>query len=79
MGTSFDLSVCICTYKRPDLLAGLLQRLQELHEIEQIAEIVIVDNDPARSASAACVSPARFRARRISRPASMVASISLRI
>lgn len=52
MGTSFDLSVCICTYKRPDLLAGLLQRLQELHEIEQIAEIVIVDNDPARSASA---------------------------
>lgn len=45
-----ELSVCICTYKRPLLLDGLLRRLQELHDIEDVAEIVVVDNDPAHSA-----------------------------
>jgi succinoglycan biosynthesis protein ExoM len=46
------VSICICTYKRAALLDSLLQRLQELHEIERVGEIVVVDNDPLASARA---------------------------
>lgn len=46
-----DISVCICTYKRPDLLARLLRDLarQETDGIFNVS-IVIADNDSARSA-----------------------------
>lgn len=48
------ISVCICTYKRPEQLARLLQSLehQVLNE-EFLFDVVVVDNDKQRSAEAA--------------------------
>ena len=45
------ISVCICTYKRPELLRRLLSKLKE-QKTEGLFEysIVIVDNDRAESA-----------------------------
>lgn len=50
---SVRLSICICTFKRPALLSALLQDLQELvwHGPPSECEIVVVDNDPALSAT----------------------------
>jgi succinoglycan biosynthesis protein ExoM len=45
------LSVCICTFKRPALLNELLHALRE-QQSEEPFEIVVVDNDPAGSATA---------------------------
>ena len=46
------ISVCICTYKRPVQLEALLQALasQQLKDAADEIEIVVADNDPARSA-----------------------------
>jgi glycosyltransferase involved in cell wall biosynthesis len=46
------ISVCICTYKRPRLLASLLEKLEE-QETQGLFlfSIVVVDNDAARSAA----------------------------
>jgi glycosyltransferase involved in cell wall biosynthesis len=45
------LTVCICTYRRPHLLRGLLARLREQVTEGRFAyEIVVVDNDPQQSA-----------------------------
>jgi len=46
-----DLSICICTYKRPVLLLRLLQAIWE-QAAEHSVEVIVVDNDPAQSASA---------------------------
>jgi succinoglycan biosynthesis protein ExoM len=45
------ISVCICTYKRPELLGGLLLKLEE-QKTESLFDysIVIVDNDISESA-----------------------------
>lgn len=43
-----DVSICVCTFRRPAMLDGLLTRLAE----QQMAplEVIVVDNDPAHSA-----------------------------
>jgi glycosyltransferase involved in cell wall biosynthesis len=47
------LSVCICTYRRPHLLAGLLRALDGQETDGRFTySIVVVDNDHARSAEA---------------------------
>ncbi len=51
------VAICICTYKRPGELAGLLRRLSELEfrcHAEPDVEVLVVDNDAAASARAAC-------------------------
>lgn len=45
------VSICVCTYRRPELLGILLPRLLSLPMIDGCsAEVVVVDNDPERSA-----------------------------
>jgi len=48
---SDHVSICICTYKRPEMLDGLLEKLQEL-ETENLFSysIVVIDNDSTESA-----------------------------
>lgn len=43
-----EVSVCICTFRRPEMLDGLLSLLAE--QRLPAFEIVVVDNDPAHSA-----------------------------
>ncbi|BBB67201.1 hypothetical protein UNDYM_2948 [Undibacterium sp. YM2] len=47
-----ELSICICTYKRPELLRRLLQAIltQTLRDVA--IEVVVVDNDVNKSAAA---------------------------
>ena len=47
-----DVSICICTYKRPKLLEGLLAWLQPLVADNLRLQVVVVDNDPDASARA---------------------------
>lgn len=45
------LSICICTFRRPALLAALLAELQHMHwDDPRTCELVVVDNDPSLSA-----------------------------
>ena len=45
------ISVCVCTYKRPDLLRRLLAELCRQETLEQFSyDVVIVDNDVAETA-----------------------------
>ena len=44
------VSVCVCTYKRPDSLRSLLQDLAEQVESPVVGEVVVVDNDFKASA-----------------------------
>lgn len=46
------VSVCICTFKRPALLAGLLAELERQIGSSAGVEFVVADNDPAHSARA---------------------------
>ncbi len=49
-------SVCIATYRRPELLRKLLTSLFEQSLPADIdLEIIVVDNDPARAAAAVCM------------------------
>jgi succinoglycan biosynthesis protein ExoM len=50
MSPPVELSICICTCRRPDLLERLLAALAA--QLPKNAEIVVVDNDPAHSARA---------------------------
>ncbi len=51
--TATQISVCICTYKRPELLSRLLDRLREQTSDGLFAySIIVVDNDQLRSAEA---------------------------
>jgi succinoglycan biosynthesis protein ExoM len=51
------ISVCICTYRRPELLERLLRVLQRQQTRQAFTySAVVVDNDPARSARAVCES-----------------------
>lgn len=47
-----DISVCICTFRRPEQLQALLTRLGQQQPVPGLphCEIVVVDNDPAHSA-----------------------------
>ena len=52
-------SICIATYRRPELLRKLLTSLFDQIIPDQIdIEIIVVDNDPAHSAAAVCLSAA---------------------
>ena len=46
-----SITVCVATYRRPQLLSGLIELLSPQLE-ENDAELLVVDNDPARSAEA---------------------------
>jgi succinoglycan biosynthesis protein ExoM len=50
--TPVDISICICTFKRPELLNDLLHALTQQATAHLHIEVVVVDNDPRRSASA---------------------------
>lgn len=63
-----DISICLCTFRRPDLLARLLAQLCRQRPVPGLPdwEIVVVDNDPAHSARAvleafAVQNPGRLR------------------
>ena len=48
------IDICICTYKRPDLLAKLLDSINNCQPIKDISlRIIIVDNDSQKSAKLA--------------------------
>lgn len=49
--TRFDISICICTFRRPELLDQLLAALTEQSCDALRIEVVVVDNDPAHSAA----------------------------
>lgn len=44
-----EVSICICTYRRPEGLRTLLQSLNELVPATPSFEIIVVDNDASRS------------------------------
>lgn len=44
-----DVSICICTYRRPEGLRSLLRSLNELVPATPLFEIVVIDNDAGRS------------------------------
>lgn len=46
-----DVSICICTRKRPALLNALLEGLQAQRTANLRLQVVVVDNDPGASAS----------------------------
>lgn len=45
------ISICICTFRRPQLLARLLQAIVLQDTAGQQLEVVVVDNDPSASAA----------------------------
>lgn len=70
---AIDISICVCTYKRPQQLQNLVAALarQELGSLR--VEIVVADNDPAGSAQAvlrelAATSPLPIVSRHVTTP-----------
>src|SRR6478736_3671995 len=58
--SSHHISVCICTFKRPEMLRRLLEAVgQQRVETGLTFSIVVVDNDETRSAEAVAVDFAR--------------------
>ncbi len=51
MSAPIDISICICTFRRPVLLGQLLAALSEQPCDGLRVEVVVVDNDPAASAA----------------------------
>lgn len=49
--TAVQVSVCICTFRRPELLDGLLASLAAQLPHDGSVEVVVVDNDPDTSAA----------------------------
>lgn len=45
-----DISICVCTFRRPEGLRRLLRSLQDLDPATPSHEIIVVDNDAAASA-----------------------------
>lgn len=52
--TATEVSVCICTYRRPKALASLLDTLAQ--QTRRPAQVVVVDNDGQKSAASVCAS-----------------------
>ena len=74
------VSICVCTYRRPHVLARLLDRLTEVErEAEGLAEIaiVIVDDDIARSAESVAAQAAHRFTRGLRYHCSASGNISL--
>src|SRR5262245_14337965 len=62
-GITNHISVCICTFKRPEFLKRLLDHVAGQHTGGRYTySIVIVDNDPQRSGEAVCNDFVRRRA-----------------
>lgn len=53
MSKRVDISICVCTYQRPELLGNLLSGIQEQDEGDIRLEIVVTDNDPGQSSAPA--------------------------
>lgn len=51
MTSAIDISICICTFRRPALLDQLLAALSEQARDQLQIEIVVVDNDPGGTAA----------------------------
>jgi succinoglycan biosynthesis protein ExoM len=52
-GDGVVCSVCVCAYRRPELLRRLLESLETQHLPDGVVlEVVVADNDPARSGEA---------------------------
>src|SRR5450830_141372 len=51
MNAAIDISICVCTFRRPALLALLLQALTQQACADLRLEVIVVDNDPANSAA----------------------------
>jgi len=45
-----EISICVCTFRRPDGLRRLLRSLRQLDPATPPHEVIVVDNDAARSA-----------------------------
>lgn len=54
-GVGVDVSICICTFRRPQGLLRLLRSLGRLDPATPRHEIIVADNDAARSGEAAVV------------------------
>ncbi|MFZ6672470.1 glycosyltransferase [Undibacterium sp. Xuan67W] len=52
MADMLDISICICTFRRPVLLRALLDAILQQDITHLTIQVVVVDNDPAQSASA---------------------------
>lgn len=64
-----SVTVAIATYRRPELLAGVLPRiLAQVDALEWPCDVVVVDNDPAGSANAVVESLAEPRVRYVAEP-----------
>ncbi|CDM25444.1 glycosyl transferase, family 2 [Castellaniella defragrans 65Phen] len=46
-----DISLCICTFRRPARIDALLHALYRQTALRRVREIIVVDNDPGRSAA----------------------------
>ena len=64
--SNFEVSVCICTFRRPDLLNTLLHSLLNDNDYDANFEIIVVDNDAQKTAASvvgeyATAAPATFQ------------------
>ncbi|MFZ6772450.1 glycosyltransferase [Undibacterium sp. SXout7W] len=46
-----DVSICICTFRRPELLRRLLIAIHAQEETSMSVQVVVIDNDPQHSAA----------------------------
>jgi glycosyltransferase involved in cell wall biosynthesis len=60
---STHVTICVCTYRRPALLARLLERVEALEGGSHTWSLVVVDNDAAQSARAIVEQPRRIDCR----------------
>lgn len=70
---AFDISICICTYKRPRQLQILLEAIARQARPMLRVEIVVADNDPAASAQSvlkhmAATLPISIQSRHVTTP-----------
>jgi len=49
--TDPEVTICICTFRRPQMLTALLEALASQRDLHILWEVVVVDNDAAESAS----------------------------
>lgn len=49
--SSIDLSVCLCTFRRPDLLRDVLVGIARQQGVAGSMEVIVADNDPDASAT----------------------------
>jgi succinoglycan biosynthesis protein ExoM len=67
------VTICVCTYRRPALLARLLDSLATLEGGDFTWSVVVVDNDAAQSARATVEQPRRIECRYFIEPEKNIA------